>query len=168
MAAVTICTDFGAPQNKVSHCFHIYLPWSEGTKWHDTKFFECWDLSQLFPLSFFTFIKRLFSSLLSAIMVVSAAYLRLLKFLLAVLIPACASSNPAFHMMFSACKLNKQHDNIQLWCAPFLIWNQLLVLIVASWSAYRFLRRQGGWSGIPISWRISHSLLWATQSKALA
>ena len=29
MAAVTICSDFGAPQNKVSHCFHcfpIYLP----------------------------------------------------------------------------------------------------------------------------------------------
>ena len=31
MAAVTICSDFGAPQNKVSQCFHcfpIYLPWS--------------------------------------------------------------------------------------------------------------------------------------------
>ena len=29
MAVVTICSDFGAPQNKVSHCFHcfpIYLP----------------------------------------------------------------------------------------------------------------------------------------------
>ena len=29
MAAVTICSDFGAPQNKVSHyfyCFPIYLP----------------------------------------------------------------------------------------------------------------------------------------------
>jgi len=22
MAAITICSDFGAPQNKVSHCFH--------------------------------------------------------------------------------------------------------------------------------------------------
>ena len=34
MAAVTICSDFGAPKNKVSHCFHcfpIYLPWSDGT-----------------------------------------------------------------------------------------------------------------------------------------
>jgi len=32
MAAVTIYSDFGAPQNKVSHCFHcfpIYLPWSD-------------------------------------------------------------------------------------------------------------------------------------------
>ena len=26
MAAITICSNFGAPQNKVSHCFAIYLP----------------------------------------------------------------------------------------------------------------------------------------------
>ena len=26
MAAVTICSDFGAQENKVSHCFPIYLP----------------------------------------------------------------------------------------------------------------------------------------------
>ena len=35
MAAVTICSDFGAQENKVCHCFHcflIYLPGSEGTK----------------------------------------------------------------------------------------------------------------------------------------
>ena len=39
--AVTICCDFGAPQNKVSHCFHcfpIYLPWSDGTGCHDLSF----------------------------------------------------------------------------------------------------------------------------------
>ena len=29
-----------------------------------------------------------------------------------------------------------------------------------SWPEYRFLRRQVKWSGIPISWRIFHSLLW--------
>ena len=29
------------------------------------------------------------------------------------LIPACASSSPAFLMMYSACKVNKQGDNIQ-------------------------------------------------------
>ena len=49
-----------------------------------------------FSLSSFTFIKRLFSSSLSAIRVVSSAYLRLLIFLPAILIPACASSSPAF------------------------------------------------------------------------
>ena len=44
-----------------------------------------------FSLSSFTFIKRLFSSSsLSSIRVVSFAYLRLLIFLLAILIPACA------------------------------------------------------------------------------
>ena len=29
-----ICSDFGAPKNEVSHCFHcfpFYLPWSNGT-----------------------------------------------------------------------------------------------------------------------------------------
>src|SRR5574337_867395 len=67
----------------------------------------------IFSLSSFTFINRLFSSSsLSAIRVVSSAYLRLLIFLPAILIPACVSSSPAFLMMYSACKLNKQGDNI--------------------------------------------------------
>ena len=67
-----------------------------------------------FSLSSFTFINRLFSSSsLSAIRVVLSAYLRLLIFLRAILIPACASSSPAFLMMYSAYKLNKQGDNIQ-------------------------------------------------------
>ena len=124
-------------------------------------------------LSTFTFIKRLFSSSsLSAIRVVSSAYLRLLRFLPVILIPAYASSSPAFLMMYSAYKSNKQGDNIQPWCTPFPIWNQSVVpcpfLIVASWPADRFLKRQVRWSGIPISFRIFHSLLWSTQSKALA
>ena len=100
------------------------------------------------------------------------AYLRLLIFLLAILIPACASSSPAFLMMYSAYKLNKQGDNIQPWRTSFPIWNRSVVLCpvltVASWPAYRFLKRQVRWSGIPISFRIFHSLLWSTQSKALA
>ena len=66
-----------------------------------------------FSLFSFTFIKRFFSSLLSAIRVVSSAYLRLLIFLPAILIPACASSSLAFHMMYSAYKVSKQGDNIQ-------------------------------------------------------
>ena len=38
MAAITICSDFGDPKNKVWQCFHcfpIYLPWSDGTRCHD-------------------------------------------------------------------------------------------------------------------------------------
>ena len=54
-------------------------------------------------LSSFTLIKRLFSSSSpSAIRVVSSAYLRLLIFLPAILIPACDSSSLIFHMMYSA------------------------------------------------------------------
>ena len=140
MGAITICSDFGAQKNKVSHCFHcfpIYLPWSDGTGYHDLSFLNV----KFKPtLSSFTFIKRLFSSLLSAIRVVSSAYLRLLIFLPEVLIPACASSSPGFLMMYSASKLNKQGDNIQPWCTPFPIWNQSIVpcpvLTVASWPAY--------------------------------
>ena len=81
-----------------------------------------------FSLSFFTFIKRLFSSsYLSAIRVLLSAYLRLLIVLPTILIPACASSSPAICMMYSAYKLNKQGDNIQPWRTPFPIWNQSVV-----------------------------------------
>ena len=125
-----------------------------------------------FSLSSFTFIKRLFSFSLSAISVVSSAYLKLLTFLPAILILAYASSSPVFLMMYSAYKLNKQGDNIQPWCTPFPIWKQSVVpspvLTVASWPACRFLKRQVRWPGIPISFRIFHSLLWSTQSKSLA
>ena len=57
--------------------------------------------------------RRNINNLRYAIRVVSSAYLKLLRFLLAILIPVCASSSPAFLMMFSAHKLNKQSDNIQ-------------------------------------------------------
>ena len=91
MAAVTICSDFGAQKNKVwlcFHCFPIYFPWSDGTGCHDFVF---WMLSfkPTFSLCAFTFIPRLLSSSsLSALRVVSSAYLRLLIFLPAILIPA--------------------------------------------------------------------------------
>ena len=82
----------------------------------DAMILVFWMLSfkPTFPLFSFTFINRFFSSsLLSAIRVVSSAYLRLLIFLPAILIPVCASSKPAFLMMYSAYKLNKQGNNIQ-------------------------------------------------------
>ena len=63
MAAATICSDFGAQENIVCHCFccfPVYLPWSDGP---DVMIFVFWMLSEkpVFSLSFFTFIKRLFS-----------------------------------------------------------------------------------------------------------
>ena len=87
---------------------------SEGTRCHDLHFLNVEFEAKLFTL--LIFIRRLFSSSsLSAIRVVSSAYLRLLIFLPAILITACASSSPAFRMMYSANKLNKQGDNIQPW-----------------------------------------------------
>ena len=138
-------------------------------KWWDqmlwSSFFECGVLSQLFQPH-----KRFFSScLLSAIRVVSSAYLRLLIFLPAILIPAYNSSSLEFHIMNSTYQLNKQNDNIQPWHTHFPILNRSCVpcpvLTVASWPAYRFPRRQVRWSGILISFRTVYSLLWFIQSK---
>ena len=106
-------------------------PWDRRVAhdWAWSSFFECC-FKPAFSLSSFTFIKRLFSSFsLSATRVVSSAYLSLLIFLSAIMIPACVSSSLSFHTMSSTYKLNKQGDNIQPWCTPFPIWNQLLVHI---------------------------------------
>ena len=106
-----------------------------------------------FSLSSFTFIKRFFSSSFSAISVVSTAYLRLLIFLPAILIPACASFSPAFLMMYSVTKVSlvkamiflvvmygfeswtvkkaehRRIDALELWC-----WRRLLRV---PWTARR-------------------------------
>src|SRR5574339_332004 len=80
-----------------------------------------------FSLSSFTFIKRLFSSSsFSTTRVVSSAYLRLLIFLPAILIPACASSSPAFLMMYSAYKLNNRVTIYSLDVLLFLFGTSLL------------------------------------------
>ena len=160
MGAVTICSDFGAQENKISHCFHCFpicLSWSDGTRCHDLRgfFFWYWVLSRLFhsppsPSSRGSLVPLRFS----AIRVASFTYLRLFMFLPTVLIPACISSSPAFHMMCSVYKLNKYGDNKQPCRTPFSILNQSFVpfgvLTIASWPAYKFLRRQVRWSGIPI------------------
>ena len=116
----------------------------------DAMILVSWMLSfkPTFSLSSYIFIKRPFSSYLSAIKAVSSVCLRLLIFLPAILIPARVYSSPAFLMMYSAYKLNKQGDNIQPWCTPFPIWSQSVVpcplLTVASWPAYKFLKRSSG------------------------
>ena len=59
---------------------------------------------------------------------------------------------------------------MQTCCTPFTILNQLVIpcksLSVAYELAYKFLRRQVRWSGIFISLRLSHSLLWSTPWKS--
>ena len=94
----------------------------------DAMILVFWMLSLSQPFhSLLALVKRFFSSSSPCdIRVVSSAYLRLLIFLQAILIPACASSSLAFYMMYSAYKL-KQGNNVQPWCTPFLIWNQFVV-----------------------------------------
>ena len=73
----------------------------------DAIFLVFWMLNFKPDFSLSSFIKRLFSFSLSAIRVVSSAYMRLLIFLPEILIPTYASSSKAFPMMYSAYKLNK-------------------------------------------------------------
>ena len=174
MAVVTNCSNFGPQENKVYLLCFFHVSIVSPSIWHEvmgpdamTFILSMLSFKPAFSLSTFTFIKRLYSSSsFYTIRVVSSAYLRLLVFLPEILVLACASSNLAFHMMYSVYKLNKQGDNIQPWCTSSPIWNQSSfpcpVLTVASWPAYRFLRRQVRWSSIPISWRIFHNVLWST------
>ena len=103
------------------HCFDFfsyYLPWNDGTRCHDLSCFNG-EFQASFFTSSFTLIKKFFSSSsLSALRVLSA-YLRFLIFLPEILIPACDSSSLAFCIMYSACKLNKQGDNVQPCHTPF-------------------------------------------------
>ena len=147
MAAVTICSDFGAPKNKVWHfpLFpHLFpMKWWDRIPW--SPFSECWALSQLFhsllSLSsrgylFFTFCHKGGVICITEIIDISP---RNLDSSLCFIQPSI--SHDAFCI-----KLNKQGDNIQPWHTPFPIWNQSTVpcpvLTVSSWPAYRFLRRK--------------------------
>ena len=88
---------FCSPQNIICHCFHFFpfhLPWSDGTGCHEYSFLNV-EFQVSFSLFSFTFIKRFFSfSSLSAIRVISYAYLKWLIYLLAVL-------NPAWHFTWN-------------------------------------------------------------------
>ena len=140
MAAVTVCSDFGAQEEEICHYFYLfplYLPCSMGPDAIILVFFFQLSLKPALSLSSFTLIKRLFiSSSLSAIGMVSSPYLRLLMFLLPIVIPACKSSSPAFLLMCPVCWLNKQGDGRQPCHTPFSIFNPSVapyrVLTVAS------------------------------------
>ena len=109
MIIVTICSDFGAQENKVS-LFQLFprlfaMKWWNQLPWY--SFFSCWVLSQLFTLLFHLY-QEAFYFLCFLHRVVSSAYLRLLIFLLIILILACASFFLTLHMMYSTYKLNRR------------------------------------------------------------
>ena len=125
MAAITICSDFGAPKNKVCHCFPCFPSICHEVMGPDAMILVFWMLSfkSTFSLSSFTFIKRLFSSSsLPAIRVVSSAYLGYWYFSWQSRFQLCFIQSSIFHYVLCIYKLNKQGDNIQPWCTPFLIW----------------------------------------------
>ena len=109
------------------HCFHFFPSICHEVMGPDAMISVFFILS--FKLAFslsFTLIKRFCScSLLYVIRMVSSTHLRLLIFLLAILIPACNSSSPAFLIMCSVYKLNKQGDNK----------NSLVILFCQSWTS---------------------------------
>ena len=147
MAAVTICSDYGAQENTVCHCFHCFLSICHEVMGPDAMIFVFSMLSfkPTFSLSSLTFIKRLFSSSsLSPITVVSSAYLRLSVFLLAILIPACASSSPAFHMMYSACKLISR---VTIYSSDILLSQFGTSLLFHVWFQLLLLDLHTGFSG---------------------
>ena len=134
MAAITICSDFGAPQKNCFHCFPIYLPWSDGTRCHDLRFLNVWALSQLFhsPLSpsSRSFLVPLHFMPLGWYHLHIWGYWYISQqswFQLEL--------HPAWHFTWctlrnkwnKSCKWNKQSVNVQPWCTPFPIWNQSIV-----------------------------------------
>ena len=164
MAAITICSDFGAPQNSLS-LFPLFpnlfaMKWWNWMAW--SSFFECWILSQ-----FFHSLSPSSRGSLVPLSILSLKWYHLHNWIVDISPGNLDSSLCFIQPGISAYKLNKQGDNIQPSHTPFPIWNQYIVpcpvLTVASCPAYRFLRRQVSWSGIPISIRIFHSLLWSTQ-----
>ena len=139
----------------------------------DAMIFIFWVLNfkPAFSLSSFTFIKKLLSS--SSLSAIMWYHWHIWGFFY--ISPGNIDSSLCFiqssilHEVIEY-KLNKQGDYKQPTHTRFPYLNQsiipCLIITVASWSAYRFLRRQVRCSAIPISRRI-FSLLWCTQSKSL-
>ena len=156
MATVTVCSDFGAQENKICHYFYIfpfYLPWSDGTRCQDLSFLPAFH-SSLSPSSRGFSVPPHFLPLeLYHLHIWGCWYFSQQSWL--------QFESSTFCMMYSTYKLNKQSDNIQPSHTPFPILNQLVDpckgLTIVTWPAYGFLRRQVRWSDIPISLRVFHS-----------
>ena len=167
MAAITILSDFRAQEGQVWHystfspsiCLEIMGPNAI------ILGFLVFSFKLALSLSSFTLIKRLFRFLFSFCHYSGIICISEVGVLPSVLIPAWNSSSLAFLMMCSVYRLNKWSDGRQPCHTPFSVLNQSVVpyrvLTVASWPAYRFLRRQVRCSGIPITLRAFHTLLWS-------
>ena len=137
MAAITIYSDFGAQKIKSatvstvspSICYEVMGP--------DAMILDFWMLNfkPTFSLSSFTFIKRFFSSSsLSALRVVSSAYLKLLIFLLAILIPACASWQPRQYIKKQRHHLPTKFCIVKAMVFPVVMYRCELLLLLSRFS----------------------------------
>src|SRR5574337_177132 len=82
-----------------------------------------------FSLSSFTFIKRLFSSSsLSAIRVVSSAYLRLLIFLLGILDPVCCSTSSSNCCFLTCIQISQEAGQVVWYSHLFQNFPQFIVI----------------------------------------
>ena len=134
MAAVTICSDFGAHQNLL--LFPLF-PHLFAMKWWDhmpkSSFSRCWILSQLFhsPLSLSSRGSLILLCFLPWEWCDISAYLRFLISLLAVLIPACASSSPAFGLQIGMADLKKKVATSVFPCSGY---EGGQVLVIFEWN----------------------------------
>ena len=104
MAAITVCSDFRAQENKICHCFHFPPSICHEVMEPDAMvlLFLMLSFQPAISLSSFTLFKNLLSSSSpSAIRVVTSAYQRLLIFLPAKSIPACDSSQATWFPPYS-------------------------------------------------------------------
>ena len=104
MAAITVCSDFRAQENKICHCFHFPPSICHEVMEPDAMvlLFLMLSFQPAISLSSFTLFKNLLSSSSpSAFRVVTYAYQRLLLFLPAKSIPACDSSQATWFPPYS-------------------------------------------------------------------
>ena len=185
MAAVTICSEFGAQKTKSVTVSIVFPSICHEEMGADAMIlvFLMLSFKPTFSLSSFTFIKKLFnSSGLSAISVVSSVYLWLLIFLLATLNPVYDSSILTFCMMYF-CIYVKQ-AGWQYAALPYSFFNFEPVCCSMSNSTCCFLTTILVFQEIgKVDWyshllknfkrnsvsvfKRSHSLLWSTHSKSL-
>ena len=168
MNRVTIFRDFGAPPttNKVSYCFHcfpIFMPWSDGTRCHESHF-ECWvssnlNHSHLLLSSRSSVVLPMFSHMNRVICISDVTDIS----------PSNLDSKPCFIqcgiVWWTLHVSSIKSLIVQPWNTPFPTWNKFVVpfpfLTVASWPEYRFLRRHVKYSSSPMFWRILNVLLWS-------
>ena len=98
-------------KNKVYHCFCIFPSLCHEVMGPDAMILVFWMLSFNPAFSLYSFILSRSALVPLRFLPLEWYHLAYLRLLPEILIPACESSNPLFHMMYSACKLSTQGTN---------------------------------------------------------